>query len=127
MTRERALVQRTGRKIHWASRDAGDHAWLTLCDRDVPVFGLREHGRDWPSWLTAAQDYGLPLCSRCRTALLTAGLALAEVEEVRAANLDREAMLAELLTLRAERSEWVTAALYETRRAVPASWRRDPR
>lgn len=121
--RSRALVQRPGRRIHWASLGAGETAWLTVCNRDVPVFGITEHGRDWPAWLTAAQSTDVDLCSHCRTPLLTAALALAEVEDVRASNLDREALLAEVRGLRTELSRWTTAALYETRRAGALIWK----
>jgi hypothetical protein len=114
----RALVQRPGRKIHLATLTPGDAAWLTVCDRDVPVFGVTEHGRDWAAWLTAASSPTVPVCARCRTPLRLAALALAEVEDVRASILDAEALETEVRTLRAEVSRWTTAALGEIRHAV---------
>jgi hypothetical protein len=124
VTRCRALVQRPGRKIHWASLAAGETAWVALCGLDVPVFGITEHGRDWSAWLTAAQSLDLPLCSRCRAALLMAVIALAELEDVRASIADRDALAAEVRALRAERAAWTTAALAETRAAAKHRWAR---
>lgn len=124
MPRQRALVQRTGRKMHWASLGPGEAVWLTVCNREVSVFGATEHGRDWAAWLAAGQDLDVDLCSQCRTPLLAAGLALAEIEEIRALAVDREALLLEVRELRAERAAWTTAALAETRAAAKHRWER---
>jgi hypothetical protein len=122
----KALVQRTGRKQHWATLIAGESAWIPVCDvADVPVFGaVQTAPGDWHAWISAAEaDVARllggerpVLCSRCRTALLAAGKALAEVEGIRARTVDVEALQAEVRTLRAEVSRWTTAALAETRK-----------
>lgn len=122
----KALVQRAGRKQHWATLIAGDSAWIPVCDvADVPVFGAVETARgDWHGWIAAAEaDVARlvagerpVLCSRCRTALLAAGKALAEVEGIRARADDVDALQAEVRTLRAEVARWTTAALAEAKR-----------
>lgn len=127
-TTTKALVARTGRKQHWATLIAGTTAWIPVCDvADVPVFGATATGEgDWHAWITAAHTDVARLaagdrpvlCSRCRTALLAAGKALAEVEGIRAQTDDVTALRAEIRTLRAEVSRWTTAALYEVKDAV---------
>lgn len=116
--RTRALVGRHGRRIHFASIAPGETAWLAVCDRPVPVFGASEHGRDWPAWLTAAEDPEANLCRQCRTPLLVAALALREVEDVRASNLSRERLLEEVRSLRAQLLSAGRGALDSARRAI---------
>lgn len=116
--RERALVQRFGRRMHFATLAAGEEAWLAVCDRPVSVFGATRHGSDWSAWLAAAQDPKAPLCSQCRTPLLLAALALAEVEDVRASVLDREQLEAENRSLRGKLLTAGFGALDLARRAI---------
>jgi hypothetical protein len=119
--RTRALVQRPGRKLHFASIGAGETAWLSVCDRDVPVFGASVTARDdWNAWLAAAETDEGAMCCRCWTPLRLAALALAEVEDVRASIVDTDALETEVRTLRAEVSRWTTAAFDEIRHAVHA-------
>ena len=125
MTVQRALVRRPGRKLHWATLSPGAAAWVGIgCNLDIPVFGATTTGTDWAAYLTAAQT-GDTMCLRCRTTLLVAGLALHEIEDVRAANADRDQQAAtirglehEIRGLRAELARWVTGALSETRNAL---------
>lgn len=137
--RIRALVQRPGRKIHWATLGPGETAWIGVgCSIDVPVFGITEHGRDWPAFLNVAEDDAAAVaagavgrvCAHCRTALQVASLALAEVDDVRASNLDREALAAQVHTLegevrslRAEIAAWTTAAIGELRASAARRFR----
>lgn len=112
--RTRALVARPGRKTHFASIGLGETVYLAVCDREVPVFGATITGRDdWTTWLAAAEHDDGSMCRLCRTPLLVAALALAEVDDVRAAVADVAALEAEVRTLRAEVSRWTTAALGE--------------
>jgi hypothetical protein len=124
MTRQRALVQRPGRKIHFATLTPGDTTWIGVgCDREVPVFGATVTGRDdWTTWLTAAQTDTGSMCIHCRTPLLVAALALHEVEDIRASvahaeQLEQEvvSLRSEVRTLRAEVTSWAVAGLDEIR------------
>lgn len=115
--RARALVQRPGRKTHFATLAPGETTWIGVgCNLEVPVFGATVTGRDdWAAWLTASQTDTGSMCIRCRTPLLVAALALHEVEDVRASNLHREELEAEVRSLRAEVSRWATAFVDEAR------------
>lgn len=119
---ERALVRRAGRKQHFASRAAGAAEWLPACDvREIPAFGAEVEGLEsWSTWLRAAQaDVARlvagerpVLCSRCRSQLLVAGLAVREhpVEQLEVAQ-------EQIRSLRAEVSKLTTDLLAETKRA----------
>jgi hypothetical protein len=113
MTRTRALVARTGRKEHFATRGPGDDGWVPVCGiRDVPVFGTTITAEDdWQAWIDTARTLDTHLCSRCRTMLLVAGLAVAEMHSARIDALEVEGR-----RLRAELSRWTTAALAETKK-----------
>lgn len=101
--RTRALVARTGRKVHFASIAAGDAAWLTVCDREVPVFGATVTGRDdWGTWLAVAEHDAGAMCRRCWAPLRLAALALSEVEQVRASVANADALESEVVGLRSE-------------------------
>lgn len=112
--RTRALVARQGRKQHFATLAPGETGWVPVCGIvDVPVFGaVVTAEEDWVAWLAAARDDAGLMCSRCRTPLLVAGLAVAEVHSARIDALEVEGR-----RLRAEVSTLTTALLDETRRA----------
>lgn len=114
--RRRALVQRPGRKAHFATIAAGEASWLSVCDRDVPVFGATVLATEWVDVLLAAKADTADLCSRCRTPLLVAALALDEVEDVRAQNADRVALLE-----RVRRLEGVVRAYADRILSAPGS------
>lgn len=120
MTRTRALVTRHGRKQHFATLGVGETAWVPVCSiTDVPVFGATITGiDDWNTWLAAAEHDDGAMCSRCRTPLLVAALALHEVEDLRARLVDVTALETEVRSLRAEVARWTTGALAEVRAAV---------
>ena len=115
-------MRRAGRKQHFASRAAGAAAWLPACDiREIPAFGAEVEGLEsWSTWLRAAQaDVARllagerpVLCSRCRSQLLVAGLALREHPDERLVEAQ-----AEVSKLRAEVSKLTTELLAETKRA----------
>lgn len=121
----RALVRRPGRRQHFATLLPGATAWIAVCNRDVPVFGATVTARDdWNGWIATAEQDGEGMCSQCRTPLLTAGLALREVEQVRTRLADVEALEVEVRTLRMQLADWTTAALGELRRPSRRAARR---
>lgn len=113
MTRTRALVARQGRKQHFASLGAGETAWVPVCGIvDVPVFGaVVTAEEDWAAWIATAKQLDAQLCSRCRTMLLVAGLAVSETHSARIDALELEGR-----RLRAEVARLTTAVLEETRK-----------
>jgi hypothetical protein len=114
MTRTRALVARQGRKQHFATLRPGETGWIPVCGiSDVPVFGaIVTAEEDWAAWIDTAQRDAGTMCSRCRTPLLVAGLAVREVYSARIDALEQEGR-----RLRAEVSRLTTIALAETRKA----------
>jgi hypothetical protein len=71
---QRALVQRPQRRLHLATLQ-GD-AWLTVCDRELPLDGTAARPHLWHDELTEEQIAGT--CRRCLGPILTARLALVE-------------------------------------------------
>lgn len=87
--RIRGIVQRPGRKQHFGSIAPGDAAWLTLCDREVSVFGATVTAPGWLAQIDTARTDAGTMCRRCRTALLLAGLAVDEIAQIRAEEIAR--------------------------------------
>lgn len=79
--RLRALVQRPHRKVHFASLGAGEDAWLTLCDRLLPVEGTAARGGDWEAYVSTEQLDAGAMCRWCWAPLTLAGIAVAEARE----------------------------------------------
>ena len=75
----RALVQRPHRKVHFAN--LVDGAWLTLCDRDLPLAGTAARSHDWSAFVTLDTLEGGAMCRRCYWPLVLAGVAVAETEQ----------------------------------------------
>lgn len=95
-TRIRALVARPRRKVHLATIGDGETAWLTTCDRDLPVEGTAAREHAWADTLDGIDPASV--CAYCLGHLVVARVVLVEAyPEIVAEQIDLRRRLTAVL------------------------------